>query len=153
MSNVRNPGKKTIAVYELMKSGKPVPFESILAIAGPKEVTAMTHICALRNWFGGEIETIRSGRKVEAYQLNNASDIAKYMVLKGSGLVTKTAKAPKVVKAKPVKAAKVVVAKTKTVVSRKPKADAFDVPTLDADLDISEISDRELEDLKFQLGL
>ena len=147
MSNVRNPGKKTIAVYELLKSGKPVPFEKILAIAGPKEVTAMTHICALRNWFGGEIETIRSGRKVEAYQLNNASDIAKYMVLKGSGLVTK---APKVVKVKPVK---VTVAKTKTVVSRKPKANAFDVPTLDADLEISEISDRELEDLKFQLGL
>ena len=144
---IRNPGKKTIAVYELLKSGKPVPFESILAIAGPKEVTAMTHICALRNWFGGEIETIRSGRKVEAYQLNNASDIAKYMVLKGSGLVTK---APKVVKVKPVK---VTVAKTKTVVSRKPKANAFDVPTLDADLEISEISDRELEDLKFQLGL
>jgi hypothetical protein len=38
-------------------------------------------------------------------------------------------------------------------VSRKPKADEFDVPTLDRDLDISEVSDRELDDLKMQLGL
>lgn len=150
---IRYPAKKTIAVYELMKSGKPVPFADILKIVGPNEVTAMTHICALRNLFGGEIDTIREGRKVQAYQLNNAADVAKYMVVKNSGAVAKTPKA-KVVKQKPVQAAKVAVAKTKTVVARsKPKADAFDIPTLDSDLDISEVTDRELDDLKMQLGL
>ena len=150
---IRYPGKKTIAVYELMKSGKPVPFADILKIVGPNEVTAMTHICALRNLFGGEIDTIREGRKVQAYRLNNAADVAKYMVVKNSGAVAKSPK-PKVVKQNAIKAGKVAVAKSKTVVARsKPKADAFDIPTLDSDLDISEVSDRELDDLKMQLGL
>lgn len=152
---MRNPSVQELTIYEMLKGGEPVAFADMVKAVGVKEITVMTYICALRQIWGGEVETIRNGRKVESYQLNNAGDLAKHMVLKGSGVVTKTAKvkAPKVAKVKPVKAAKVAVAKTKTVVARKPKADEFDVPTLDADLDISEISDRELEDLKFQLGL
>lgn len=152
MSNVRTPGKKTIAVYEMMKGGKPVAFDDILAVAGPNVTTAMTHICALRNWYGAEIETIRNGRKVEAYQMSNASAVAKYMVAKPTA--AKPAKATKPVKVKPTKVAKVAVTKTKTVVARKKvKDDQFDVPTLDRDLDITEVTDRELDDLKMQLGL
>jgi hypothetical protein len=153
---MRNPSVQELTIYEMLKSGKPVAFADMVKAVGVKEITVMTYICALRQIWGGEVETIRNGRKVESYQLNNAGDLAKHMVLKGSGLVTKTAKvakAPKVVKVNPIKAAKVAVAKSKTVVARKPKADEFDVPTLDSDLDISEVSDRELDDLKMQLGL
>jgi hypothetical protein len=152
---MRNPSVQELTIYEMLKSGKPVAFADMVKAVGVKEITVMTYICALRQIWGGEVETIRNGRKVESYQLNNAGDLAKHMVLKGSGLVTKTAKvkAPKVVKVNPIKAAKVAVAKSKAVVSRKPKEDAFDIPTLDSDLDISEVSDRELDDLKMQLGL
>jgi len=152
---MRNPSVQELTVYEMMKSGNPVRFADIVKAVGVKEITVMTYICALRQIWGGEVETIRNGRKVESYRLHNASDLAQYMVLKGSGAVTKTAKVktPKVVKVKPVKAAKVAVAKTKTVVARKVKGDEFDVPTLDSDLDISEVTDRELDDLKMQLGL
>lgn len=148
---MRNPSPQELTVYEMLKSGKPALFVDIVKAVGVKEITVMTYICALRQIWGGDVQTIRNGRKAEAYQLNNASDLAQYMVLKGSGVV-KTPK-QKVVKQKPVKAAKVVVAKTKTTVARKPKDDAFDIPTLDRDLDISEVSDRELDDLKMQLGL
>jgi hypothetical protein len=152
---MRNPSVQELTIYEMLKSGNPVAFADMVKAVGVKEITVMTYICALRQIWGGEVETIRVGRKVESYQLNNAGDLAKHMVLKGSGLVTKTAKvkAPKAVKVNPIKAAKVAVAKSKAVVSRKPKADAFDIPTLDRDLDISEVSDRELDDLKMQLGL
>ena len=154
---MRNPSVQELTIYEMLKSGKPVAFADMVKAVGVKEITVMTYICALRQIWGGEVETIRNGRKVESYQLNNAGDLAKHMVLKGSGLVTKkttkAAKVAKVVKVNPIKAAKVAVAKTKTVVSRKPKEDAFDIPTLDSDLDISEVSDRELDDLKMQLGL
>lgn len=150
---MRNPSPQELTVYEMLKSGKPALFVDIVKAVGVKEITVMTYICALRQIWGGDVQTIRNGRKAEAYQLNNASDLAQYMVLKGSGVVSKVAKAPKVAKKKAAKVNKVAVAKTKTVVARKPKADDFDVPTLDSDLDISEVTDRELDDLKMQLGL
>ena len=150
---MRNPSVQELTVYEMLKSGKPTLFVDIVKAVGVKEITVMTYICALRQIWGGEVETIRNGGKVESYQLNNAGDLAQYMVLKGSGAVTKTAKVAKVAKKKAAKVNKVAVAKTKTVVTRKPKADDFDVPTLDSDLDISEVTDRELDDLKMQLGL
>jgi hypothetical protein len=131
-----------IEVYEMMKDGKPMNFDALVKRLGCKPVTAMVLVCALRRDCNAEIETIRDGRKVESYQLTNAADIATKMV------------STKATKTKAVKTPKVKATKTKTVVSRKAaKDDEFDVPTLDADLDITEVSDAELADLRNQLGL
>ena len=135
-----NPTRKMIEVYEMLKDGKPFKFDTLVKRLGCKPVTAMVLICALKRDCNAEIETIRDGRKVESYQLHNAAAIASKMVGK-----TKTVKAPKV--------AKVAVLKTKTTVSRKPKAVAVDDGSI-ATLDVQEIdSDAELESLKAELGL
>ena len=135
-----NPTRKMIEVYEMLKDGKPFKFDTLVKRLGCKPVTAMVLICALKRDCNAEIETIRDGRKVESYQLHNAAAIASKMVGK-----TKAVKAPKV--------AKVAVLKTKTTVSRKPKAVAVDDGSI-ATLDVQEIdSDAELESLKAELGL
>ena len=135
-----NPTRKMIEVYEMLKDGKPFKFDTLVKRLGCKPVTAMVLICALKRDCDANIETIRDGRKVESYQLHNAAAIASKMVGK-----TKAVKAPKV--------AKVAVLKTKTTVSRKPKAVAVDDGST-ATLDVQEIdSDAELESLKAELGL
>jgi hypothetical protein len=128
-----------IEVYEMLKDGKPLKFDTLVSRLGCKPVTAMVLICALKRDCNADIETIRDGRKVDSYQLHNASAIASKMVGK-----TKTVKAPKV--------AKVAVLKTKTTVSRKPKAVAVDdgsVPTVE----VEEVGFDELASLKAELGL
>jgi hypothetical protein len=126
-----------IEVYEMLKDGKPLKFDTLVKRLGCKPVTAMVLICALKRDCGANIETIRDGRKVESYQLHNALAIASKMV--GSAKATK---APK--------AAKVAVLKTKTMVTRKSKAVAADeVPTVD----VEEVGDDELASLKAELGL
>ena len=135
-----NPTRKMIEVYEMLKDGKPFKFDTLVSRLGCKPVTAMVLICALKRDCDANIETIRDGRKVDSYQLHNAAAIASKMVGK-----TKAVKAPKV--------AKVAVLKTKTTVSRKPKAVAVDDGSI-ATLDVQEIdSDAELESLKAELGL
>ena len=133
-----NPTRKMIEVYEMLKDGKPLNFDTMVSRLGCKPVTAMVLICALKRDCGAEIETIRDGRKVESYQLHNAAAIASKMVGK-----TKATKTPKV--------AKVAVLKTKAVVSKSKAAVADDaVPTLE----VEEIDgDAELASLKAELGL
>ena len=135
-----NPTRKMIEVYEMLKDGKPFKFDTLVKRLGCKPVTAMVLICALKRDCDANIETIRDGRKVDSYQLHNAAAIASKMVGK-----TKAVKATKV--------AKVAVLKTKTIVSRKPKAVAVDDGSI-VTLDVQEIdSDAELESLKAELGL
>ena len=135
-----NPTRKMIEVYEMLKDGKPFKFDTLVKRLGCKPVTAMVLICALKRDCDANIETIRDGRKVESYQLHNAAAIVSKMVGK-----TKAVKTPKV--------AKVAVLKTKTTVSRKPKAVAVDDGSI-ATLDVQEIdSDAELDALKAELGL
>ena len=134
-----NPTRKMIEVYEMLKDGKPLKFDTLVSRLGCKPVTAMVLICALKRDCNADIETIRDGRKVDSYQLHNAAAIASKMVGK-----TKTVKAPKV--------AKVAVLKTKTTVSRKPKAVAVDdgsVPTVE----VEEVGFDVLASLKAELGL
>jgi len=133
-----NPTRKMIEVYEMLKDGKPLKFDTLVKRLACKPVTAMVLICALKRDCDADIETIRDGRKVDSYQLHNAAAIAAKMVGK-----TKAAKAPK--------AAKVSVARTKTTIARKPKAvvDDGSIPTLD----VEEVSDSDLESLKAELGL
>ena len=133
-----NATKKIIQAYEMLKDGKPVKFDTYVKQLACKPVSAMVLICCLRRDFGADIETIRDGRKVVAYQLNNAADVAPKMVGK-----SKATKAPKT--------AKVAVLKTKTKVA-KPKTAILDdgsVPTIE----IEEVGDAELASLKAELGL
>lgn len=134
-----NPTRKMIEVFEMLKDGKPLKFDTLVSRLGCKPVTAMVLICALKRDCNADIETIRDGRKVDAYQLHNASAISSKMVGK-----TKSVKTPK--------AAKVAVLKTKTTISRKPKAVAVDdgsVPTVE----VEEVGFDELASLKAELGL
>jgi hypothetical protein len=126
-----------IEVYEMLKDGKPLKFDTLVKRLGCKPVTAMVLICALKRDCGANIETIRDGRKVESYQLHNALAIASKMV--GS---VKATKAPK--------AAKVAVLKTKTTVTRKSAAVTTDeTPTVE----VEEVEFDELASLKAELGL
>ena len=128
--------KKVEVLYTMMKDGKKVPVEKMIKTLNVKQGSIMCLISALRNDFGGEIETERDGRKVLSYQLTNADKV----------------KIPtKVAKTKAPKAAKVSVARTKTSISRTPKAVVEDgsIPTLD----VEEVSDAELDSLKAELGL
>ena len=142
-----NPTRKMIEVYEMLKDGKPLKFDTMVSRLGCKPVTAMVLVCALRRDCGAEIETIRDGRKVEFYQLKNAADLASKMVS------TKASRAAKVSKSKAVKTPKVAVTKMKSTVTRTTKNTSAVVPTIDTDFDVSEVSDSELADLKNQLGL
>lgn len=144
MSNVRftNPSAGMLAVYEMMKDGKSCNFDAMVKRLGCSNVTAMVHICALRRDFGAAIETERDGRKVVAYKLTNAAEIAPRMVLKSKATKTKT---PKVVKS-------TIVSKVKASKAKATVADDGSVSTID-DLSVTEIDDRELADLKNQLGL
>ncbi len=131
-----NPTRKMIEVYEMLKDGKPLKFDTLVSRLGCKPVTAMVLICALKRDCNADIETIRDGRKVDSYQLHNAAAIASKMVGKA-----KATKAPK--------AAKVSVLKTKTTVTRKSKVAADEVPTVE----VEEVGDDELASLKAELGL
>ncbi len=131
-----NPTRKMIEVYEMLKDGKALKFDTLVSRLGCKPVTAMVLICALKRDCNADIETIRDGRKVDSYQLHNAAAIASKMVGKA-----KATKAPK--------AAKVAVLKTKTTVTRKSKVAADEVPTVE----VEEVGDDELASLKAELGL
>ena len=139
MSNVRftKPSRKVVQVYEMLKDGKPFSFEKMVSTLSCSPTTAMVFICILRRDFGADIETERDGRKVTAYRLTNASQIASKMVI-----------APKA--GKPTKTKSVVVSKVKTKVATKAAPAVSDeVPTLD----IEEVNDNELASLKAELGL
>ena len=137
-----NPTRKMIEVYEMLKNGKPFKFDTLVSRLGCKPVTAMVLICALKRDCNAEIETIRDGRKVDSYQLHNASAIASKMV--GN---TTTTKAPKV--AKVPKVAKIAMLKTKTTVRQSKAVVNDEIPTVD----VEEVGDAELAALRAELGL
>lgn len=142
---------KTQLLVEAFKSAKGnyLTKEEIASIMGIAAVSVAPYVCELKQRHRCEFEQRRTGRVVDGWVLTNPT---KALSLRP----TQSAKGSKTVVAKaPVKAAKKKVAAkvTQTVVKRTPKADAFDFPTLDRDLDISEVTDRELDDLKAQLGL
>lgn len=155
-----NVTKKMVQLFNLMKSGKDVQFEKIVQTLDCKPVSAMVVICQLRRDVGAEIETIREGRKVLAYRLENADQISDAVVLTAKAAKPNKSAKPKA--AKPPKAAKKVAVSSSTKkVTKKVKApkaapvvaDDGSVPVLDSNLEISEISEREFDDIKSQLGL
>ena len=144
---------KTQLLVEAFKSAKGnyLSKEEIASLMGISEISVAPYVCDLKQRNRCEFEQRRTGRIVHGWVLTNptkALSLRLTQTAKGSKTATPVAKKTA---SKPAKFAKV--AKTATVVKRTPKANAFDIPTLDRDLDISEVTDRELDDLKAQLGL
>lgn len=142
-----NPSSRHVELFTMLKSGKSVTVDSMQSALKIKTNSIMVLIFQLRNHLGAEIESERQGRKVVSYRLDNASDIEPKLSGAKTPRASKSVKKPKAVKTP-----KVSVAKTSATVSRKSKV-AEDTAVLDEDIDISEVSDAELADLRNQLGL
>ncbi len=126
------------------------------------------YIHALRHKFGAQITSVRAGKTVVGYVLTNADELVDVITekgkkrgrTKGSTKVKTTVVATKTVTAKKEKVAVAKTKATKTVkapkvakVKDKPVFDDGSVAVLDRDLEILECSDRELNDIRSQLGL
>jgi len=117
------------------------------------------YIHALRHKFGAQIESVRNGRTVTLYRLVNIAEMEAVITPNRKPRTTKAKAAATKTKAKATKATRV----TKTVKTKKIKAapkvkakaknEDGPVEVLDADLDIAEITDRELDDIRSQLGI
>jgi hypothetical protein len=111
---------------------------------------------SLRTKFGAKIEVVKDGRSVTAYKLMNVAEVEKNITPNRRGATTVAAKVAKPSKKLAKAASKTAVAKVQKTIKSKaasPREDEFDVPTLDADLSVSEVTDSELADLRHQLGL
>lgn len=133
---------------------------------GVSEGSVPVYIFGLKKFFSAEIQNVKNGRKVVGYKLMNPADVtvpahrlyrrndngAVVLTNPNSG-VTKPVKATKtkVTKAAKKKTSKVVPATTNNKVAVKSKNAKIEI--LDKDLEISEITDRELDDIRVSLGL
>jgi hypothetical protein len=116
----------------------------------PNSVAPYIH--ALRNKFGAKIDSVREGRMVVKYVLTNADEVKLTQAgnkrgrkAKAVTVTTNTLKV-KVKATKPVKVKKS---------AKKPVVADIEAPAVapDSDLTVTEFSDRELLDLREQLGI
>ena len=141
---------KYFVLFSLLKSAgsKPVSPEVCAKELGFAVGSVAPYMWSLRKKFGADIEVVKNGRAVVGYKLLNVSAVESVITPKRrvtAGATTKTVKTAKV---------KTVVQKVaKTSKVKKTVSVDGSVPTLDADLDISEITDGELDDIKSQLCL
>ena len=150
---------KTTKYFELfsaLKAGgdKGVTPEDLAQALGFKIGALAVYIHALRHKFGANIESIRNGRTVTLYRLVNIKEMEKVI---SPTRKPRTTKAQATAKAKP-KTKKSTVKRTAKVTrtAKAPKRVRKDegiVPVLDDDLDITEVTDRELADIASSLGL
>ena len=150
---------KTTKYFELfsaLKAGgdKGVTPEALATALGFKIGALAVYIHALRHKFGANIESVRNGRTVTLYRLVNVAEMEKAISPNRKPRTTK-AKATKTVKAAKPKAAKRVktATVTRTTSAKKSKVRDGIVPVLDEDMDILEVTDRELADIASSLGL
>lgn len=131
-------------LLQMLKASKPNEVVSRAAIAkelGVNEGSVAIYFHGLKKFFGVEFEVVKQGRAVVGYKL-----ISRDVEMSPSGRrVATPAKTKKVSKA-----SKVTVAKTKTT---QVKAKSKNAPVEIEDLDVEEITDTELSDIKSQLGL
>lgn len=151
---------KTTKYFELfsaLKAGgdKGVTPEDLAQALGFKIGALAVYIHALRHKFGANIESIRNGRTVTLYRLVNIEEMEKVI---SPSRKPRTTKAQATAKAKPKTKATKKAQRTATVTrtAKAPKRVRKDdgiVPVLDEDLDITEVTDRELADIANSLGL
>ena len=146
---------KYFDLFSALKAGgdKGVSPESLAQALGFTTGALAVYIHALRHKFGAQIESVRNGRTVVNYRLVNIAEMEAAISPNRKPRTTK-AKATKTAKAKP-KAAKRTKAApvTRTTSAKKSKVRDGIVPVLDEDMDILEVSDRELADIASSLGL
>lgn len=140
---------KYFVLFSLLKSSKGAVAPEVCA----KELgfavgSVAPYMWSLRKKFGADIEVVKNGRSVVGYKLLNVAEVEAVITPKRRGAATTVAKTAKPTKTKTV--VQKVVTKTKKT---KIVSEDGSVPTLDADLEISEITDGELNDIKSQLGL
>lgn len=151
---------KTTKYFELfsaLKAGgdKGVTPEALASALGFKIGALAVYIHALRHKFGANIESVRNGRTVTLYRLVNVAEMEAVISPNRKPRTTKEkAIKPKTVKAKPKAAKRVKTATvTRTTSAKKSKVRDGIVPVLDEDMDILEVTDRELADIASSLGL
>lgn len=144
---------KYFELFAALKSGgsKGVAPDALAKTLGFTPGALAVYIHALRHKFGAVIESTRNGRTVTAYRLVNIAEMEAAISPNRRPRNSVTPAKPKALKRKAVKATRAVTktAKTKTVKASK---DDGIVDVID-DMSITEFSDRELDDLRNQLGL
>ena len=134
-NTLKAAGKKGVSKIEIAK------------VLGVKESSVPVYIFNMKKAYKAKFEVIKKGRQIIAYKLANVEDLEIPQLrknAKGVAPVTKAvSKKASVKKTKVVKPSK---AKTAKVVDG-------EVPVLDADMEITEITDGEFNDIKSSLGL
>jgi len=144
MSNGKNAHQGYMLFSLLKAAGKKGLSRSEAAKAlGVRESSVPVYFYGLRTLYGAEIEVQKQGRKVVGYTLLNPSECT---ISENGRRGTKTTKVK--AKSKPMKSVSV-----KTVKATKAAVVKDSTPILDSDLQISEIDETELNDLKASLGI
>ena len=134
-NTLKAAGKKGVSKVEIAK------------VLGVKESSVPVYIFNMKKAYKAKFEVIKKGRQIIAYKLANVEDLEIPQLrknAKGVAPVTKAvSKKASVKKTKAVKPSKVKIAKV---------VDG-EVPVLDADMEITEITDGEFNDIKSSLGL
>lgn len=134
-------------LFETLKAAKPGEYVSKEVLAKALKVNAGSipvYLIGLREWFNVEVKAHKDGRSVVGYELVTRDAEIPMYGRRGAAAATKATKP------KTKKASKVTVAKTKTT---QVKAKSKNAPVEIEDLDVEEITDTELSDIKSQLGL
>jgi len=127
---------------------KGVSKSDIAKVLGVKESSVPVYIFNMKKAYKAKFEVIKNGRQIVAYKLANADEVKIPQLRRNAkGVVKSVTKTLKKKASKTVKAAKV--AKPKVVTP----ATTGEVPVLDADMEITEFSDSEFNDIRTSLGL
>jgi hypothetical protein len=134
-------------LFSLLKAAgsKGVTRSEAAKALGVRESSVPVYFYGLRTLYGAEIKVEKNGRKVVGYTLLNPNECT----IGENG--RRSTKAAKPSKSKPMKS--VTVKAVKVSASKKAAAVSAVTPILDSDLEISEIDDAELNDLKASLGI
>lgn len=132
-------------LFNMLKAAgtKGVTKSEVAKALNVKEGSVPVYFFGMKKLYKAEIETVKSGRTVVAYKLLNPDQVTGVPQTRGAGKVKAVAKksTKKVTKALPTK-------KVSRTVN-----DSTETPTLDKDMEIAQIGDRELADIKSSLGL
>lgn len=136
-------------LFQMLKSanGGVVSRADIAKELGVNEGSVPIYFFGLKKFFGVDFEVVKNGRAVTGYRLLNGDSVdvpANGRRTSAGAKPVKAAKVAKVKKAKPVMTKVIKVAKSKPI-----KDDVVDV----SDMEIEELTDLELSDIKSQLGL
>lgn len=142
-------------LFQALKAAKPgsyVTKEELGKALGVNPGSIPVYFIGLRDWFGVEIVAHKDGRTVVGYELVTRDiDVPMHGRRSASKGATKTAavKKPKTAKATKPVVEKVAVKATKKPKATKPEADE----DIFSDMEVTEITDNELSDIRSQLGL